>query len=526
MSEIFISPGVYTREYDYSYYVSSVSTSSLAIVGETEAGPAFKPTKISNIAEFKEKFGPLSTSKLAGYCARSYFKYANQAYIVRVLGSDSLRGANNLIAIKSDADATLAVLLVESTVDSIAVTNTASTDIAAASTSDLWLELGTTASPTSVYEGWVNLYNENSPVYIGAVFPRESECLAASGTTAAGAHQAGAALQFVFPKAMGDAVMLDPDSGSTHTFSAPIDTFIVSGYTGSQSPQIVGEESGGRGKPLFTVYSQSDGEYANKSIKVEIADIDDTEFTFSLLVRDFSDTNAQPIILEKFTKLSLTKNSDSYIERAIGDNVDEEIASYTLISNYIYVQCAQNDTGQLSNNLPYGFNDHVGSATEFGNFPELGMNTTYGSASIRRQSLGLSVEDTNLDSLMVNHGSQRNIGSTGDTLIKGFHLNSGAFATYYQTGPSALGSTGYTKFNSKFVVPMIGGNDGWANDDTVRELLNPDNAPSTGSTGIAYQRAFNTIASTEEYDINLLAVPGVAISSGIGEAAIDLVQAR
>ncbi len=101
MAEIFVSPGVYVRERDFSYYVSSVNESSLALVGETKKGPAFLPTMISNISEFKEIFGNLDPNKILGYSAKNYFKYANRAYVTRVLGSDSLRGTNNILAIVS-----------------------------------------------------------------------------------------------------------------------------------------------------------------------------------------------------------------------------------------------------------------------------------------------------------------------------------------------------------------------------------------------------------------------------------------
>jgi len=101
MSEIFVSPGIYVREYDFSYYVSSVGETSLAIVGETLKGPAFEPTLVSSVTEFNQKFGLPSQTKMAGYCAKSYFKYANQAYIVRVLGEEALRGNHDFLPIRA-----------------------------------------------------------------------------------------------------------------------------------------------------------------------------------------------------------------------------------------------------------------------------------------------------------------------------------------------------------------------------------------------------------------------------------------
>ena len=101
MAEIFVSPGVYVRERDFSYYVSSIGDSALALVGETKKGPAMRPTLITNMGDFRDIFGNLDPDKEVGYCAKSYFKYANQAYITRVLGADDLRELWNAISAMS-----------------------------------------------------------------------------------------------------------------------------------------------------------------------------------------------------------------------------------------------------------------------------------------------------------------------------------------------------------------------------------------------------------------------------------------
>ena len=56
-NKIFVSPGVYTSEYDLSYVAQSVGVTTLGVVGETQTGPAFEPIFITNYSDFEAYFG-------------------------------------------------------------------------------------------------------------------------------------------------------------------------------------------------------------------------------------------------------------------------------------------------------------------------------------------------------------------------------------------------------------------------------------------------------------------------------------
>ncbi len=556
MSEIFVSPGLYVREYDFSYYTSSASTSSLALVGETLEGPAFKPTKITNIAEFREKFGNYDPTKLVGYCAKSYFKYANDAYIVRVLGSSTLRQAglavlpirfvdNNVTADPTFADEVIAELLVPTGVSyefQIAEAVADGDEGFAVSTATLSIKIGTSANLAGttdlIYNGQINFVNSNSPYYVEKIFPRNKE-FDVDGV--ANETLDNCATMMVFPTAGAEDKYLaaDLDIDATGTFTrghllggdaiALTSTFSgVTGYNNASTPWISSNLDGDAlGVPLFMVHTQADGQIANTSIKVEIKDIDDSAKTFSLIVRDFSDTNAQVVMLESFTKLTMDKSSENYIAKRIGDNIDEMAAKYPLISTKIYVETASNDAGELTGLLPAGFRKSAAgtsgstASTVIGVWPEFVINSTEFTGSTTRESYGIDVAATESDLLMGNHNSQYVL--DGNTFCKGFHLDSGADNTEYVPGPLLF--TGYTKQSRKFVVPFLGGNEGWQYDrDPAATMLNPDNE-TTGITA-AYVKAFDTIRSAEEYDVNLLAVPGVAINTNAGVAAVELAEER
>lgn len=92
---VHVSPGVYTKETDINYAVKSLGVTTLGLVGETQKGPAFEPTRISDWDSFKNVFGGTSAEKFIGsqypkyelpYIAKSYLTESKQLDVVRVLG--------------------------------------------------------------------------------------------------------------------------------------------------------------------------------------------------------------------------------------------------------------------------------------------------------------------------------------------------------------------------------------------------------------------------------------------------------
>jgi len=88
---------------------------------------------------------------------------------------------------------------------------------------------------------------------------------------------------------------------------------------------IISQPFGSTEHNLFYVESLDDGAYANNKIKVSIANVlastnPKNEYgTFSLIVRDFADTDVEPRIIEQFNNLTLDPDSDNYIAKMIGD---------------------------------------------------------------------------------------------------------------------------------------------------------------------------------------------------------------
>ena len=88
-NQVFVSPGVFTREIDQSFLPTGVTDIGAAIIGVTEKGPAFVPTKVANFSEYRQVFGGYDTNLFVPYAAASYLRNGSPLTVCRVLGLDS-----------------------------------------------------------------------------------------------------------------------------------------------------------------------------------------------------------------------------------------------------------------------------------------------------------------------------------------------------------------------------------------------------------------------------------------------------
>jgi len=96
-------------------------------------------------------------------------------------------------------------------------------------------------------------------------------------------------------------------------------------YSTPKTPMVISQPFGNIEYELFNFETISDGDNANRMVKVSIAGLkasSDPTYdygTFTVVVRDFNDTDFNPQILEQFPNLTLDKDSDRYIAKIIGD---------------------------------------------------------------------------------------------------------------------------------------------------------------------------------------------------------------
>ena len=173
-------------------------------------------------------------------------------------------------------------------------------------------------------------------------------------------------------------------------------------YRYSSTPWIVSEMKGAANNveltKLFRFHTISDGDNSRLECKISIENIDPTYGTFDVLVRDFNDTDASPIVLERYKGCTLIPGDENYIALRIG-SFDE---SYETKSHYITVEVNETDKTKIS--VPAGFlgypvRDYEGvlpatNATQMSITPQkpfLQYNTNvYDEIRVRKQYFGMS----------------------------------------------------------------------------------------------------------------------------------------
>lgn len=173
---------------------------------------------------------------------------------------------------------------------------------------------------------------------------------------------------------------------------------------------------------LFRFHTISDGNNANALVKISIANIMPEEGTFDVLVRDYYDTDAAPIVLESYKSVTLKKGDDKYIGLKIG-TLDGE---FSLKSKYVMIEL--NDSNiELEGLVPCGFLGYPVRSYDPYNLvtPSIVYNTEYNN-NIRdkKQYFGMS-DLTGVDFDVLNYkGKDAYLFETGDGFTDSFHLDS------------------------------------------------------------------------------------------------------
>ena len=351
------------------------------------------------------------------------------------------------------------------------------------------------------------------------------------------------------------------------------------GYSYASTPYITSQflDVNKTTKQLFKFHTIAHGTLCNTDYKISIAnlrepaDIDGEEqySTFSVIIRAYRDTDKNPIILEQFNNCNLDPDSSNYISRVIGDRYPqyndtlgkvELLGNYSNISDYIRVEVASHvEAKSISPKLsPKGFSSLSNPirtssfATNF-TFPsasyegiqQTGTDGTFGTKGY----LGFKFKEKEADNvnflLALPTSAESNV--SGDFNVENYsgHMSSSLWSGSLSASVSLTGTDGPTANQLKFTVPFQGGEDGIA-PYTVRftGAEDPATPASTYSTGDnlygfdlnttnaagykGYKKAIDILENQDEYDINMLAIPGVihSIHPLVTNAGIDMCEER
>ena len=363
---------------------------------------------------------------------------------------------------------------------------------------------------------------------------------------------------------------------SGHTLSQ------TEGYSHASTPWITSQYVGGAHpnkttKNLFKVHTIAHGTSCNLDYKISIinqsnqADIDGVEqySTFGLQLRKYNDTDTSKTLIEEYYNLNLDPDSVNYIGRQIGDKYplyNDSLGKVEILGNYpnasalIRVEMADAVESKATSKklLPKGFAalyNPIATAS-------LNVNMVFPSASYEGvQELG-SIQDDNAylgwkfnDKRKDNENFLKPIPATLESNVAGafqvedyfVHASSSEASDFAEGSLSAsidsTGASGPTSAELKFSIPFQGGDDGiapykvrftgaessLASTYTAGTNLFGFDVSSTTKAGyIGYKKALDILENQDEYDINMLAIPGInkQYHNAVTNKAIKMVEAR
>ena len=303
-------------------------------------------------------------------------------------------------------------------------------------------------------------------------------------------------------------------------------------YQTAYSPWVVSEVRGNTVYQLFRYITISDGNSSNREVKVSLANMSFNGLTFDVLVRDYFDTDANPVVLEKYTNCTMDPSQNSYVAKKIG-TADGE---YAINSKYIMLEVNEDAPVEA---IPCGFEGYTIRTYDSSNMgtslevfpvyktkyaypgetvsnPPFGLSTGRDNASIssgdnvRRTYLGFSTL-VGWDTNFFDYKGKQNpsaytcteqVYTSWNKQTRGFHMDSQASAvtvssdyinvgspafevgvTTFQSDPIDSNNAYYRTYSRKFTVLPYGGFDGW---DIYRERRTNSDDFVLGKGGYLY----------------------------------------
>jgi phage tail sheath protein FI len=538
MAERIVSPGVFTREKDLSFLPQGIAEIGASIIGPTKKGPAFVPSVVRNFNDFKEMFGGLSQDLYVPFTVREYLRSAGTVTIVRVLGLGGYKVSSVHIAAHTSASTdfqTLAVLAPSAT-DSDGNPGGFDGAIVEGTLNSFSVESGSFQVSCSL--------NPSNSNYIENLFSSNPLSTKANGKSS----------PFYLYKVFKNAAS-SHGSGSAKVSASITDIDLNQDYQNAYSPYITSQKVDGATANLWKFYMRSHGDdETHGKYKAGILNIKQAGTvagsdwgSFSIQVRELDSQTykeSDDTIVEQWDNLNLDPNSANYFARRIGDrwvSIDSDgkityNGSWPNHSKIIYVEPHVDvKGGGVSSNVPFGHGKLISSfvtgsqangAVQFSMIPasytseqvnnntgEFDTTAFYGfdfSSPDNRQYLAPvdnSAKSYTNATFSLNdqlgHADAKAADFGGSTTFAGLDVK------------LALGTSNVAQH--KFTVPFQGGFDGsnpantknTAGDISATNQQGFDCSTSDASGSKAYKMALNAVSNQDEFDINLLATPGL-----------------
>ena len=556
MAEKIVSPGVFTRENDLSFLPQGIGEIGAAIIGPTKKGPAFVPTVISTQADFDEIFGTPDGTYYTGYTVQNYLREAGTVTVVRVghTGGYSEVGPAAIAVTGSDGEHKIVGVLHTTHRFDSETGLTASIDSQVSSSNFAITISGSDASYNTKLSASV-LYtagNDLSDVFGEA--PRGSK---------------GAYVYKYFQQAAYNQREFLSDSGSQVEIIDLANQAFSTDVQHATTPWIQSQLISGERHNLFKVHTLGDGTNYNSEFKISIFNVkaagssNATDYsTFSVAVRKFVDTDKRKVVLETFNNVNLDPASPNYIARVIGDmNITIDSVGkmsmngdYSNNSKYIRVEVAEGfpiTAGPFAHDKYYN-PIYVGGSQE-SLVPAVLFST---GSKLNNGSKSVSYSGIDLESAVVKVDNGNYLAPIPSDATQGANtvFSFDADVNIHSSGSSAAGVRDNINFNFGYELTgskatdvnkrqfTIGFQSGFDGITPTVEIARADSSAnfsagnsqgfdlstSTASGSVAYVKSINAISNPDDFDINLVATPGVVrrLHSYVFDKVVDMVEDR
>jgi hypothetical protein len=516
MAEKLVSPGVFTRENDLSFIAQGIGAIGGAIVGPFKQGPAFKPTIITSPSELEDIFGAADGTYYTELTAQNYLRETGLVTICRVAGVGGYTETAPIVltATSGAVSASIGILFNASSASNAGFTGTVLTT----NTSGDFFISGSTIGQ-----------------YSASVDPADNMDIEdVFGTSPFGSKKA-----YVYGLFKNHGITFDANTTVTASVIAAGQDF-TNDATYASTPWIQSQLIGGSRFNLVKFHTLADGNRENTRFKITIGnvkaagDINGSDFgTFTVFVRDFNDTDKRKTILEQFNNVNLDPTSTNFIGRVIGDSYTTiasdgkvtQLGDWANKSKYVRVEVEGSAPvvavpfGHGAYTLPFAFASSISNR-----IPAVTYTTASLSSSIYASGIDLEgnadnsiylkpLPESALTGANVAFGLDAQVGLSLTSLASAVQISYRTFTVAFQGGFDGVNPS----------TPIYKGAD-----ISSTNVQGFDLSTSAASGSVAYKKCLDALSNTDEWDINLLVLPGVNHEdhSPITQYAMDVCENR
>lgn len=542
MAEKIVSPGVFTRENDLSFLSQGIGEIGAAVIGPFKKGPAFVPTVVNTQSEFEQIFGTPDGSYYTGYTVQNYLKDAGTVTIVRVGQTGGYTQTVPVAIAISSSDSTQHGTVIGTLFEThLGVGGLASSTLTQGPVSSS--EFNITVSGSSVISSSIDPTKGND---LGDVF---------------GTNPRGIKSSYVYNYFESEAATQVTAGFDGLEVVELADQDITQDIKNASTPWIQSQLISGERHNLFKIHTLGDGSNYNKEYKVSIFNVkpagsnNSTDYaTFAVAIREYKDTDKRKTVLETYNNVNLDPASPNYIKKVIGDRdlvIDAngkqtENGDYPNRSKYIRVETSAEGSFPLVAgpfaHAKYYNPIYMGGSLSESDVPGVifstGSDVNNASKAVAYSGIDLETAQVKIDNnnylsvipASATQGSNTVFAFDGTVTIKG-----GTKAFGYEL----TGSLSKDINKRQFVVGFQNGFDGISPTTEIALAGSSANFGSGNSQGfdlststavgsVAYVKAINSVSNPDDFDINLVSVPGIVRRhhSYVFDKVVDMCEAR